>query len=75
MDESDRGWSLAFDLGQQRQEVFLALPRSTDADDVSASSVEGSEQLESTTPSIFVFHSHGSIGTGRTGGKLSGTRL
>jgi hypothetical protein len=75
VDERDRGWSLALDLSQQSDEVFLALPRSADSDDVPASNVEGSEQLQSTAPSVLVFHSDGRVRTRGPSGERSSTWL
>jgi len=45
-----------------------------DSDDIYAPSIEGTEQLESTAPSVLTFHLHRSRDE-RSGGKLSSTWL
>lgn len=75
VDERDERWSLTLDLGQQFDEVLLALALSADSDDASATSIESAEQLKSAVSSVLMFESHGTVGTCGPGGALSGAWL
>jgi hypothetical protein len=71
VDERDGRWSLALDLGQQFDEVLLALALSADSDDASAPGIESAEQLKSATSTVLMFDSHGTVGACGPSGALS----